>query len=86
MLSPHTILTKVLSEGMLIAGIGVTAGLVIGFVLERTIGQHFARLRVPGVLPLFVSAVLILATAVMASALPQSGLQDPVLMVALRSE
>ena len=83
---PHTILTKVLSEGMLIAGIGVTAGLVIGFVLERTIGQHFAELRVPGVLPLFVSAVLILAAAVIASALPavRASRVDP--SVALRSE
>jgi putative ABC transport system permease protein len=83
---PHSILTKVLSEGMLIAGIGVTAGLVIGFVLERTIGQHFAELRVPGVLPLFVSAVLILAAAVIASALPavRAARVDP--SVALRSE
>jgi putative ABC transport system permease protein len=83
---PHTILTKVLSEGMVIAGIGVTAGLVIGFILERTIGQHFAELRVPGVLPLFVSAVLILAAAVIASALPavRASRVDPA--VALRSE
>jgi putative ABC transport system permease protein len=83
---PHTILTKVLSEGMVIAGIGVTAGLVIGFVLERTIGQHFAELRVPGVLPLFVSAALILAAAVIASALPavRASRVDPA--VALRSE
>jgi predicted permease len=83
---PHTILTKVLSEGMMIAGIGVTAGLVIGFVLERTIGQHFAELRVPGALPLFVSAVLILAAAVIASALPavRAARVDPA--VALRSE
>jgi predicted permease len=83
---PHTILTKVLSEGMLIAGVGVTAGLVIGFVLERTIGQHFAELRVPGLLPLLVSAVLILAAAVIASALPavRAARVDPA--IALRSE
>ena len=83
---PHTILTKVLSEGMLIAGIGVAAGLVIGFALERAIGGHFAELRVPGVLPLFVSAVLILAAAVIASALPavRASRVDPA--VALRSE
>ncbi len=83
---PHTILTKVLSEGMVIAGIGVTAGLVIGFVLERTIGQHFAELRVPGALPLFMSAALILAAAVIASALPavRAARVDP--SVALRSE
>lgn len=83
---PHSILTKVLSEGMVIASIGVAAGLVVGFALERTIGQHFAELRLPGALPLFVSAALILAAAVVASAVPaaRAARVDPA--VALRSE
>ena len=84
--APHYPYRKVLSEGMVIAGIGVTAGLVIGFVLERTIGQHFAELRVPGVMPLLLSAFLILAAAVIASAHPavRASRVDP--SVALRSE
>jgi predicted permease len=83
---PHSILTKVLSEGAVIASIGVAAGFVVGFVLERTIGKQFAELRSPGALPLFVSAAVILAAAVIASALPaaRAARVDPA--VALRSE
>ncbi|HEV7550670.1 MAG TPA: FtsX-like permease family protein, partial [Candidatus Angelobacter sp.] len=83
---PQSILTKVLSEGAVIASIGVAAGFVVGFVLERTIGKQFAELRSPGALPLFVSAAVILAAAVIASALPaaRAARVDPA--VALRSE
>ncbi len=49
---PRSILTKVLSEGLVIAGVGVAAGIVVGFVLERTIGKYIAELQSPGVLPL----------------------------------
>ena len=83
---PSTILTKVLSEGLVIASIGVAAGFVVGFALERTMGQHFAELRLPGALPLIVSTAVILAAAVIASALPatRAARVDPA--VALRSE
>ena len=67
---PRSILTKVLSEGLVIASVGVAAGIVVGFALERTIGKYIAELQSPGVLPLIVSAVVILAAAVIASALP----------------
>jgi putative ABC transport system permease protein len=83
---PQSILTKVLTEGLMIALIGVAAGFVLGFALERTIGQRFAELRLPGALTLLVSAVLILTAAVIASALPafRAALVDPA--EALRSE
>ncbi|HKV92933.1 MAG TPA: ADOP family duplicated permease [Candidatus Angelobacter sp.] len=83
---PRNILAKVLSEGLVIATVGVAAGFVVGFVLERTIGQRFAELRLPGALPLLVSATVILAAAVIASALPaaRAARVDPA--EALRSE
>jgi predicted permease len=83
---PRSILAKVLSEGLVIASMGVAAGFVVGFALERTIGQRFAELRLPGALPLLVSAALILAAAVIASALPaaRAARVDPA--EALRSE
>jgi predicted permease len=67
---PQSILAKVLSEGLVLAVFGVAIGFVAGFLLERTLGKHFAELKFPGVLPLFVSAALILTAAVIASALP----------------
>jgi putative ABC transport system permease protein len=83
---PRSILTKVLSEGLIIAGIGVAAGVVIGFVLERTIGKYIGEVQSPGALPLIASAAVILAAAVIASALPatRAARVDPA--VALRSE
>jgi predicted permease len=67
---PRSILTKVLSEGLVIAGAGVVAGVVVGFALERTIGKYVGIVQLPGVLPLIASAAVILAAAVIASALP----------------
>ena len=83
---PRSILTKVLSEGLVIAGVGVAAGLVVGFILERTIGKYIGEVQSPGVLPLIASAAVILAAAVIASGLPaaRAARVDP--SVALRSE
>jgi len=83
---PRSILTKVLSEGLVIASVGVAAGFVVGFALERTIGKYIAELQSPGMLPLIASAAVILAAAVIASALPatRAARVDP--SVALRSE
>jgi putative ABC transport system permease protein len=67
---PRSILTKVLKEGLVIASVGVAAGFVVGFALERTIGKYIAELQSPGMLPLIASAAVILAAAVIASALP----------------
>ncbi len=67
---PRSILAKVLAEGLVIAGVGVAAGFVVGFVLERTIGKYIAEVQLPGALPLIASAAVILAAAVIASALP----------------
>ena len=45
---PRSILTKVLSEGLVIAGVGVAAGFVVGFALERTIGKYIGRGAIAG--------------------------------------
>jgi predicted permease len=83
---PRSILARVLSEGLVIAGVGVAAGLVVGFALERTIGKYIGEVQSPGALPLIASAVVILAAAVIASALPaaRAARIDP--SEALRSE
>jgi len=83
---PRSILTKVLSEGLVIASAGVVAGVVVGFALERTIGKYIGIVQSPGALPLIISAAVILAAAIIASALPaaRAARVDPA--EALRSE
>ncbi|HEY2496727.1 MAG TPA: ADOP family duplicated permease [Candidatus Angelobacter sp.] len=83
---PRSILAKVLSEGLMIASLGVVAGFVVGFALERTLGKYIGVVQLPGALPLLASAAVILAAAVIASALPaaRAARVDPA--EALRSE
>jgi len=83
---PRSILANVLLEGLAIAGIGVATGVLVGFTFARAIGRYVAELQLPGVLPLILSAAVILAAAAIASALPaiRAAKVDPV--QALRSE
>jgi ABC-type antimicrobial peptide transport system permease subunit len=83
---PRSILTKVLSEGVMIAATGVATGFVVGFALERALGGHFAELRLPGALTLLASAAVIFVAAVIASALPAARAARVHPAEALRSE
>ncbi len=67
---PKRILANVLCEGLVMAGIGVTAGVLFGFALIRVIGKYTADLQAPGMAPLVLSGSVILMAAVVASALP----------------
>jgi len=84
--SPRHVLTDVLVEGLVIAFIGVTTGVVVGFLSARAISKYTADFQVPGVLPLIVSAALILAAALIASALPAARAARVDAVQALRSE
>src|SRR5579863_9657089 len=83
---PGSILTKVLSEGLVIASIGVATGFLGGFLLERLAGKYIAQMQSPGTLPLIVSAGVIIAAAVIASALPALRAARVNAVEALRSE
>src|SRR6202034_453939 len=67
---PRNILTGVLLEGLVIAGIGVSVGAVVGISFARAIGKYIAQVHQPGALSIVSSAVVILAAAVIASAVP----------------
>lgn len=83
---PRNILTNVLFEGLVIAGIGVVSGVLVGFASARAIGKYVADFQLPGVLPLVLSAAVILAAAVTASALPALRAASVDAVEALRSE
>jgi ABC-type antimicrobial peptide transport system permease subunit len=83
---PRHILTGVLTEGSVMAGLGVVAGVVGGYALARIVGSAIPDVKVPGVLPIFGAAAVLLAAALMASLLPAARAARVDVMEALRSE
>ena len=83
---PRHLLTRVLSEGAVIAGIGVGLGVVGGFVLARLAGGYLSEVRLPGAVPLLGAAAVLVASAVLASLVPASRAANVDVMQALRDE
>jgi predicted permease len=66
----QNIMNDVLLQGLKIAGIGVGAGVLFGIAFARVIGRWVGEVPMPGTLALVASAFVILAAAVIASAVP----------------
>ncbi len=84
--TPSSLLTTVLAEGAVIAGLGVAAGVVGGLALTRFAGGFIGELNMPGPLPLAGAALLLIAAAVLASLMPAARAARVDVMQALRSE
>jgi len=83
---PRNLLTDVVTEGAVMAGIGVIAGALFGYALARFAGSYFLDMQVPGVVPVVASALVLLAAAIIASMLPARRAARVDVMEALRSE
>jgi predicted permease len=83
---PRNIMNDVLLQGLTIAGIGVGAGILFGILFARGIGRYVAEVHLPGLLTFLVSAFVILAAAVIASAVPAARAARVNAVEALRSE
>ncbi|MGC1647086.1 MAG: ADOP family duplicated permease [Candidatus Sulfotelmatobacter sp.] len=83
---PQRLLRGVIAEGTVMAAAGVVAGAAFGFVLARLAGRYFLDVKMPGALPVFVSAFVLMAVAVIASVLPAARAARVNVMQALRSE
>jgi ABC-type antimicrobial peptide transport system permease subunit len=83
---PRNILTNVLTEGVVMAGIGVGAGGVVGFILARIVSKYVTALDQPGAAAFIASAGVILGAAVIASAVPAARAARVNAVEALRSE
>jgi ABC-type antimicrobial peptide transport system permease subunit len=82
----RNILNGVLIEGLVIASIGVAAGAIAAVVLARIVGNYVAEVQLPGALSFLAAAVVILAAAVIASAVPAARAARVDAVEALRSQ
>jgi putative ABC transport system permease protein len=83
---PRNILTDVLLQGLTIAGIGVGAGVVSGIVFAWGVSRYVTEAHLPGTVAFVASAFVILAAAIIASAVPAARAARVNAVEALRSE
>ena len=83
---PRTLLRGVIAEGAVMAAAGVLAGAAFGFVAARLARSYFLDLKMPGALPVVLSAFVLLTAAVVASWLPAARAASIDVMQALRTD
>jgi predicted permease len=83
--APRQLLARVLSEGALIAAIGITAGAAGGYALVR-VASRFADVQMPGAVPVGAAAAVLIGAAIVASLLPAARASRVDVLQALRSE
>jgi ABC-type antimicrobial peptide transport system permease subunit len=83
---PREILASVLGEGLWMTGFGVVAGAMAGFALARTVGSFVQNVQLPGVVPVILSAAVLLVAAVVGSLLPAARAARVDVVQALRAE
>ena len=83
---PRHLLMDVLSEGAVIAAVGILAGGVGGWILARVLAGVLPDAALPGVLPIAGAAVVLIAAAVVASLVPARRAARVDVIEALRSQ
>ena len=83
---PWRLLMSVVKDGFLMAGTGVLVGAFAGFALLRLAGSYFSELRMPDASALIGSVLVLLAAAIIASALPALRAARVDVMQALRMD
>lgn len=83
---PREILTSVLREGIAMAIVGIAAGGAGGWAIAQVTSAFVQNITLPGWVPILGSAVLLVAAAVLASAMPASRASRVDVVRALRAE
>jgi len=83
---PQRLLAAVIAEGAVMAVVGVVAGALGGYWLARFAASYFPDMRMPSALPVVGSALILLAAAAIASALPAARAARVDVMQALRAD
>ena len=84
--TPRSLLMGVLSEGAVIAAIGIVAGAVSSYAFAGVATAYLASFHLPGVLPIVGAAVVLAGAAVLASLMPAARASRVDVLQALRSE
>jgi putative ABC transport system permease protein len=80
------VLVQVLSQGGLIAVIGIAAGAVASYGLARIAASWFEAVRLPGVFPTLGAAGVLIGAAILASLMPAARASRVDVLQALRSD
>jgi ABC-type antimicrobial peptide transport system permease subunit len=84
--APQHLLTGVLREGAMIAGIGVVVGTIGGYALARFAGGFIAEVRLPGAATMIGAALFLVVAALLASLVPAARAARVDVVDALRPE
>ena len=84
--TPRNLLLRVLSEGAVIAAIGIVAGVAGGYVFGQVAASHFEDVALPGALPILGAASVLVVAAIIASLMPAARASRVDVLQALRSE
>jgi predicted permease len=84
--APRHLLTRVLSEGAVIAVAGILTGALGGYALARLAAKIFDQVQLPGALTVVAAATLLIAAALAASLMPAARAARVDVLQALRSE
>jgi putative ABC transport system permease protein len=83
---PRHLLMRVIAEGAAMAAAGLGLGLLAGYGLARLASTFVGDLKMPGILPLVASAVVLMLAAVTAAAMPAARAARIDVLQALRAE
>jgi putative ABC transport system permease protein len=83
---PRQLLHGVIAQGATMASLGVFVGAALVFAMARVGARYFQDLKMPGALPIVVSAAVLMVVAVVASMLPAARAARVDVTKALRSE
>jgi putative ABC transport system permease protein len=83
---PRQLLAGVIAEGAVMAVAGIVVGAAGGYTLARLAGGYFQDMQMPGATVAVASGLILLAAAVIASALPAARAARIDVVQALRAE
>jgi predicted permease len=84
--APRHLLTRVLTEGAVIAALGIVVGVAGGLLITRVAGGFVPGLRVPGAVPALAAAAVLVAAAIIASLMPAARASRIDVIQALRAD